>query len=190
MDIKRNGSRPSATGAAKTFTGSVRRDTVIDAPEPSRCARALSRSSRPPERPGTPIRWDTTLFVLLRARPGSEMEGNPSRRSRPGDRQSGSTTWGKALARGIAHGGHEPSDDPGGAGRLARHLARARLGRAVRLGREPVSKISGEGCLRDENKPVYKRLTPPGRRIFLAPFDHSRCVWNKEHLQWPQRRFA
>src|ERR671926_494823 len=36
MDIKRNGSRPSAKGPAEWFTGSVRIDPLFEAPEPAR----------------------------------------------------------------------------------------------------------------------------------------------------------
>lgn len=38
MDIHRVGSRPSKTGPADWFTGSVRMDPVVDAPEPARVA--------------------------------------------------------------------------------------------------------------------------------------------------------
>jgi quercetin dioxygenase-like cupin family protein len=36
MDIKKSGSRPSTVGSADYFTGAVRMDPVIEAPDPSR----------------------------------------------------------------------------------------------------------------------------------------------------------
>ena len=36
MDIKRNGSQPSGKGPAEYFTGTVRIDPLIEAPEPAR----------------------------------------------------------------------------------------------------------------------------------------------------------
>jgi len=84
MDIKRNGSRPSATGAAKTFTGSVRRDTVIDAPEPSRV-----RSGVVTFEPSARTAWHThplgqTLFVLS-GLGRVQKWGEPVQEIRPGD---------------------------------------------------------------------------------------------------------
>jgi len=40
MEIQRNGSRPSARGSADTFTGTVRIDPLITAPDPARVAGA------------------------------------------------------------------------------------------------------------------------------------------------------
>ena len=40
MDIKRSGSRASSKGPAEWFTGSVRIDPLLDAPEPARVAGA------------------------------------------------------------------------------------------------------------------------------------------------------
>ncbi len=40
MDIKRNGSQPSAKGPADWFTGSVRVDPLFQAPDPARGAGA------------------------------------------------------------------------------------------------------------------------------------------------------
>ena len=40
MEIQRNGSRPSARGPADTFTGTVRIDPLITAPDPARVAGA------------------------------------------------------------------------------------------------------------------------------------------------------
>jgi quercetin dioxygenase-like cupin family protein len=41
MDIKRNGSRPSAAGPADYFTGAVRLEPLNDAPDPARIRSAL-----------------------------------------------------------------------------------------------------------------------------------------------------
>ena len=56
MEIKRNGSQPSAKGPAEYFTGTVRIDPLFEAPEPARVLAPGSRSSRAPARHGIPIR--------------------------------------------------------------------------------------------------------------------------------------
>jgi hypothetical protein len=43
MDVRPNGSQPSAKGPAECFTGNVRIDPLFEAPHP---ARAVSRASR------------------------------------------------------------------------------------------------------------------------------------------------
>ncbi|MFD1160513.1 (R)-mandelonitrile lyase [Roseovarius aestuarii] len=64
MDIKKNGSRPSTVPSADYFTGKVRMDPVIEAPEPSR-VRSVVVTFEPAARTA----WHThpsgqTLFVL------------------------------------------------------------------------------------------------------------------------------
>ncbi len=64
MDIKKNGSRPSTVPSADYFTGTVRMDPVIEAPEPSR-VRSVVVTFEPAARTA----WHThpsgqTLFVL------------------------------------------------------------------------------------------------------------------------------
>ena len=64
MEIKRVGSRPSATGPADWFTGSVRIDPLFDAPEPARLAGASVTFE-----PGARTAWHThplgqTLVVI------------------------------------------------------------------------------------------------------------------------------
>lgn len=64
MDIKKNGSRPSTVPSADYFTGTVRMDPVIEAPEPSR-VRSVVVTFEPTARTA----WHThpsgqTLFVL------------------------------------------------------------------------------------------------------------------------------
>ncbi|PWV95741.1 quercetin dioxygenase-like cupin family protein [Hoeflea marina] len=54
MDIKRNGSRASVTPPAEYFTGQVRQDPLIEAPEPAR-VRAASVSFEP----GARTAWHT-----------------------------------------------------------------------------------------------------------------------------------
>ncbi|WP_395448709.1 cupin domain-containing protein [Aminobacter sp. UC22_36] len=54
MDIKRSGSRPSATPSPDYFTGSVRQDPVIEAPAPARL-RAVTVTFEP----GARTAWHT-----------------------------------------------------------------------------------------------------------------------------------
>ena len=84
MEIKRNGSRPSAKGPADYFTGQVRVDPLFEAPEPARV-----RGASVTFEPGARTAWHThplgqTLIVtsgLGRAqRFGGEIE-----EIRPGD---------------------------------------------------------------------------------------------------------
>jgi hypothetical protein len=58
MDIKRSGSQPSGKGPAEYFTGSVRVDPLMQAPDPARVAGA-SVTFEPGARTAwhTPIRW-------------------------------------------------------------------------------------------------------------------------------------
>jgi quercetin dioxygenase-like cupin family protein len=87
MDIKRAGSRPSAKGPADYFTGTVRIDPLVDAPEPARVRAAVVTFE-----PGARTAWHThplgqALFVLsglgLAQAWGGEVE-----EIRPGD-----TVW-------------------------------------------------------------------------------------------------
>ena len=64
MDIKRVGSRPSTKGSAEYFTGAVRHDALLEAPEPARvnCASVTFE-------PGARTAWHThplgqTLIVI------------------------------------------------------------------------------------------------------------------------------
>ncbi len=56
MEIKRNGSRPSAKGPADWFTGTVRIDPLFDAPEPARVGGATVTFEPGAERRGTRTR--------------------------------------------------------------------------------------------------------------------------------------
>jgi quercetin dioxygenase-like cupin family protein len=84
MDIKRNGSRPSDKGPAKYFTGTVRRDPVIEAPEPARLRCALVTFE-----PSARTAWHThplgqTLLVLSGVGRVARW-GGPVEEIRPGD---------------------------------------------------------------------------------------------------------
>jgi quercetin dioxygenase-like cupin family protein len=87
MDIFPAGSRPSAPGPAEYFTGSVRMDPVVTAPDPAR-VRALAVTFEP----GARTAWHThplgqTLFVTAGAG-WVQLEGGPIQQIRPGD-----TVW-------------------------------------------------------------------------------------------------
>ena len=87
MEIMRGGSRPSGQGSADYFTGRVRQDPIIEAPEPARVRAVLVTFE-----PGARTAWHThplgqTLFVtagLGRA----QVWGGEIEELRPGD-----TVW-------------------------------------------------------------------------------------------------
>ena len=85
MEIMRGGSRASGTGSAEYFTGSVRQDPVVTAPEPAR-VRAVMVTFEP----GARTAWHThplgqTLLVTItaRTRAGSGAVTTGSCRTRP-----------------------------------------------------------------------------------------------------------
>ena len=84
MDIKRNGTRPSAKGPADWFTGTVRIDPLFEAPDPAR-----GRGASVTFEPGARTAWHThplgqTLFVT--AGVGRVQRwGGPIEEIRPGD---------------------------------------------------------------------------------------------------------
>ena len=87
MDIKRCGSRPSGKGQAEYFTGSVRMDPVVEAPQPARV-----RSVVVTFEPGARTAWHThplgqTLYVLaglgLAQHDGGPVMDPPSRLAPP-----------------------------------------------------------------------------------------------------------
>lgn len=87
MDIKQSGSRPSTTGPADYFTGSVRLDPVMSAPEPARI-----RSVVVTFEPSARTAWHThplgqTLLVLS-GLGLAQSWGGPVTEIRPGD-----TVW-------------------------------------------------------------------------------------------------
>ncbi len=84
MDIKRSGSRPSGKGPADYFTGSVRIDPLLEAPEP-----AGVRGAHVTFEPGARTAWHThplgqTLIVTF-GLGWAQREGGPIEEIRPGD---------------------------------------------------------------------------------------------------------
>jgi quercetin dioxygenase-like cupin family protein len=84
MEIKRGGSRPSGKGSADYFTGQVRQDPVIEAPEPAR-VRAVMVTFEP----GARTAWHTHPLgqtLLVTAGLGrAQAWGGPIEEIRPGD---------------------------------------------------------------------------------------------------------
>jgi len=84
MEIKRNGSQPSAKGPAEYFTGTVRIDPLINPPEPSRLAMALVTFE-----PGARTAWHTHPFgqtIIITSGFGwAQREGGEIEEIRQGD---------------------------------------------------------------------------------------------------------
>src|SRR5712672_3516512 len=84
MDIKRSGSRPSGTGPAAYFTGTVRVDPLFEAPEPAR-ARGASVTFEP----GARTAWHThplgQMLIVTSGLGWAQREGGPVQEIRPGD---------------------------------------------------------------------------------------------------------
>ena len=84
MEIKRVGSRPSGKGPADWFTGVVRIDPLIDAPEPARVAGASVTFE-----PGARTAWHTHPLgqhLIVTAGCGwAQRWGGPREEIRPGD---------------------------------------------------------------------------------------------------------
>lgn len=84
MDIKRSGSRPSGTGPAEYFTGTVRVDPLFEANAPAR-----ARGSSVTFEPGARTAWHThplgqTLIVTAGCG-RAQRWGGPIEEIRPGD---------------------------------------------------------------------------------------------------------
>ncbi len=84
MEIKRNGSRPSGKGPSDYFTGAVRLDPLIEAPEPGRV-----RGASVTFEPGARTAWHThplgqTLIVTAGCG-WAQREGGAVEEIRPGD---------------------------------------------------------------------------------------------------------
>ena len=84
MDIKRNGSRPSAKGPAEYFTGTVRIDPLFEAADPARVVGASVTFE-----PGARTAWHThplgqTLIVTAGCGRAQRL-GGPIEEIRPGD---------------------------------------------------------------------------------------------------------
>ncbi len=84
MEIKRVGTRPSGKGAAEHFTGTVRMDPLIEAPDPARV-----RSAYVTFEPGSRTAWHShplgqTLVVTFGAG-RTQRWGGPVEEIHPGD---------------------------------------------------------------------------------------------------------
>ena len=84
MDIKRNGTSPSALGPADYFTGSVRLDTPFKAEAPARAGGAIVTFE-----PGARTAWHThplgQLLIVTAGLGWAQREGGPIEEIRPGD---------------------------------------------------------------------------------------------------------
>jgi quercetin dioxygenase-like cupin family protein len=84
MEIKRNGSRPSAKGAADYFTGAVRIDPLFQAPDPARAAGASVSFE-----PGARTAWHThplgQTLIITTGVGWVQRQGGPIEEVRPGD---------------------------------------------------------------------------------------------------------
>lgn len=84
MDIKRNGTSPSAKGPADYFTGAVRIDTPFKAAEPARTGGAIVTFE-----PGARTAWHThplgQLLVVTSGLGWAQTLGGPVEEIRPGD---------------------------------------------------------------------------------------------------------
>ena len=84
MDIKRNGTRPSAKGPADWFTGTVRIDPLFEAPAPARVFGASVTFE-----PGARTAWHThplgQTLIVTAGRGWVQRWGGPVEEIRPGD---------------------------------------------------------------------------------------------------------
>jgi quercetin dioxygenase-like cupin family protein len=84
MDIKRAGSQPSGNGPAEYFTGTVRLDPLIQAPDPARV-----NSTSVTFEPGARTAWHTHPFgqtlVVIAGFGRAQRWGGPLEEIRPGD---------------------------------------------------------------------------------------------------------
>jgi quercetin dioxygenase-like cupin family protein len=84
MDIKRNGSRPSAKGSPDWFTGSVRVDPLFQAPDPARVG-----GGQVTFEPGARTAWHThplgQTLIITAGLGWVQRDGGPVEEVRPGD---------------------------------------------------------------------------------------------------------
>ena len=84
MDIMRNGSRPSGKGPADYFTGEVRIDPLVSAPDPARVTAALVTFE-----PGARTAWHThplgQTLIVTSGFGWAQRQGGPIEEIRPGD---------------------------------------------------------------------------------------------------------
>jgi quercetin dioxygenase-like cupin family protein len=84
MEIKRVGSTPSAKGPSDWFTGTVRIDSLFQAPQPARAAGAAVTFE-----PGARTAWHThplgQTLIVTAGLGRTQREGEPIQEIRPGD---------------------------------------------------------------------------------------------------------
>lgn len=84
MNITRSGARPSGEGPAAYFTGRVRIDPLLEAPEPARL-----RSAHVTFEPGARTAWHThplgQMLIVTMGLGWVQREGGPVEDIRPGD---------------------------------------------------------------------------------------------------------
>jgi quercetin dioxygenase-like cupin family protein len=84
MEIKRNGSQPSAFGPAQYFTGTVRIDPLFEAPDPARV-----RGASVTFEPGARSAWHThplgQILIVTAGLGWTQCWGEPKEEIRPGD---------------------------------------------------------------------------------------------------------
>ena len=84
MEIKKNGSQPSAQGPAEYFTGQVRIDTPFQAQAPARVSGATVTFE-----PGARTAWHThplgQTLIVTSGRGWAQREGGPATELQPGD---------------------------------------------------------------------------------------------------------
>jgi quercetin dioxygenase-like cupin family protein len=84
MDIERSSSQPSGKGPAEYFTGSVRIDPLLEAPEPARVRGAMVTFE-----PGARTAWHThplgQTLIVTAGHGWVQREGGPVEAIRPGD---------------------------------------------------------------------------------------------------------
>ncbi len=106
MDVKRSGSQPSDTGPAEYFTGTVRIDPLVEAPDPARVVGASVTFE-----PGARTAWHThplgqTLIVTAGCG-RAQRWGGPIEEIRPGDViwiQPGEKHWhGATMTTAMTH---------------------------------------------------------------------------------------
>jgi quercetin dioxygenase-like cupin family protein len=84
MDIKRSGSSPSAKGSSDYFSGSVRIDPLVEAPDPARVFAATVTFE-----PGARTAWHThplgQTLIITSGRGRAQRWGGPVEEIHPGD---------------------------------------------------------------------------------------------------------
>ncbi len=106
MEIKRNGSRPSQKGPVEYFTGNVRVDPIVQAPEPSRVTCGWVTFE-----PGARSAWHThplgQTLIVTAGLGWTQCWGEPIEEIRPGDViwcPPGKKHWhGASPTTGMAH---------------------------------------------------------------------------------------